>query len=467
MDNSTDELTQDILEDLLLIKIDGNYAGYKSNFFNFENSRASLSQLFTCLICGGVFVDPLQIHDCGHIFCKSCINNLEECPLDQIIIQKDTLYRDKFIEAKINEMEIKCPLYSRGCSWTGPLVSGRDHLETCGFVNVKCRLGCEKIMMRKILDSHEIDECGFFKIICEFCKETCKRIHMEEHRTLNCTDFPIKCPNACHVDAIPRSQIPIHLEEECPLSLVRCCYESLGCQALVERQNVRDHMQNDQMLHLQLVTDKVRDLTTVVDTIANENEKLTETVANLDANLEEANALLSSQKNNMEKRLLAEDSNAVNGQFIWKITNVKEKIKKNIILFSKPFYTSVKGYKFCIQMYMNGNSGGKCNHVSVYLYLQRGNYDSELEWPFRGTVKFTLLNQVGDSDHYIVSSFNTEENEKKFMSSEQGVNNSGYGYPKFISHSKLLTEKSKYYRDNCLYLKIDIQPKYLLHHFVS
>ena len=467
MDQSVIEPLTDVTEDLLLIKLNGDYAGYKSTIFNFENSRASLSQLFTCLICSGVFVDPLQIHNCGHIFCKPCIDNLEICPLDNTLIQKETLYRDKFIEAKINEMEIKCPLFSRGCIWIGPLITGREHLETCGYVNVTCRLGCEKIMMRKILDNHETDECGFYQITCEFCKESCKRIHMEEHRTLNCTNFPIKCPNACHVDAIPRKRIPTHLEEECPLSLVRCCYEALGCQALVERQNVRDHMQNEQMLHLQLVTDKVKALTTVVDRITGENTKLSETVAHLDANLEEANALMSSQKNNLEKRLLPEDAIALDGRFVWKITNVKEKIKKNIILFSKPFYTTTKGYKFCIQMYMNGNSGGKNNHVSVYLYLQRGNYDSDLEWPFRGTVKFTLLSQIADTDHYVVSSFNTEENEKKFMSSEQGINNSGYGYPKFISHSKLMTEKSKYYKDNCLYLRIDIQPKYLLHHFVS
>ena len=48
------------------------------------------------------------------------------------------------------------------------------------------------------------------------------------------------------------------------------------------------------MLHLQLVTDKVKALTIVVDRITGENTKLSETVAHLDANLEEASALMSS-----------------------------------------------------------------------------------------------------------------------------------------------------------------------------
>lgn len=295
---------EDNFEDLLFIRVNDHFAGYKTNFFNFEDSRASLSVLFTCYICSGVFNKPRQIDDCGHIFCQTCLENLEECPLDNTPLTEDIIFRDKFIEAKIREMDIKCPLYSRGCPWVGELDKGREHLEVCMYVNVKCHLGCEKIMIRKELEVHEETECGFFMTTCEYCDEEVKRVHREEHRTLQCLYYPIKCPNACNIDAMPRCEIPKHLEEECPLGLVKCSYESMGCQALVERQNVRDHMQADQLTHLQLVTEKVKRMSEVMEHLKTENSTLIGTVNNLDANLEEASSLMNSQKLNLENRYI-------------------------------------------------------------------------------------------------------------------------------------------------------------------
>ena len=51
-------------------------------------------------------------------------------------------------------------------------------------------------------------------------------------------------------------------------------------------------------------------------------------------------------------------------------------------IYSPAFYTSPKGYKMCISMYANGNGDGVNTHVSVYVYLMKGENDECLPWLF-------------------------------------------------------------------------------------
>ena len=41
-----------------------------------------------------------------------------------------------------------------------------------------------------------------------------------------------------------------------------------------------------------------------------------------------------------------------------------------------------------------------CTHVSVYVYLMKGEYDSRLVWPFRGDITIQLVNHNNDQDHH-------------------------------------------------------------------
>ena len=40
------------------------------------------------------------------------------------------------------------------------------------------------------------------------------------------------------------------------------------------------------------------------------------------------------------------------------------------------------------------------NHVSVWLYLCKGEYDEALEWPFCADIEIELLNWIEDSHHH-------------------------------------------------------------------
>ena len=48
----------------------------------------------------------------------------------------------------------------------------------------------------------------------------------------------------------------------------------------------------------------------------------------------------------------------------------------------------------------DGNNGGHGTHVSLLVYLLRGEFDERIKWPFRGSVIIQLLNERRDGGHY-------------------------------------------------------------------
>ena len=66
---------------------------------------------------------------------------------------------------------------------------------------------------------------------------------------------------------------------------------------------------------------------------------------------------------------------------------------------SPSFYSHIGGYKMCLRVDANGAGSGTDTHVTVGVYLMRGEYDDNLVWPFRGDVTFHLVNRKVDEGH--------------------------------------------------------------------
>ena len=66
---------------------------------------------------------------------------------------------------------------------------------------------------------------------------------------------------------------------------------------------------------------------------------------------------------------------------------------------SRPFYTGLDGYKLQIRVRANGEGSGKDTHVSVYVYLLKGENDDMLTWPFKCDITIQLLNWREDKGH--------------------------------------------------------------------
>ena len=136
----------------------------------------------------------------------------------------------------------------------------------------------------------------------------------------------------------------------------------------------------------------------------------------------------------------------------FKLTDYQHKVENDKDFMSPSFYTSPEGYHMSIKVDANGNSVGKGTHVSVYVHILEGSNDSKLKWPFIGSVKIELLNQLEDDNHHIKTvPFKMEQNKQV---------GSSLGYCWFIPHSELYhnpSNSTQYLKDDTLYFRVSVK----------
>ena len=82
-----------------------------------------------------------------------------------------------------------------------------------------------------------------------------------------------------------------------------------------------------------------------------------------------------------------------------KMTHFTQHKLKRDQWFSPSFYTHNSGYCMCISVFANGFGYAENTHVSVYAHLKPGENDDNLQWPFRGSVDISLLDQRSAQHH--------------------------------------------------------------------
>ena len=128
---------------------------------------------------------------------------------------------------------------------------------------------------------------------------------------------------------------------------------------------------------------------------------------------------------------------------VFTMTDFEQHKKDNDQWFSPPFYSHIRGYKFCISVFANGSAIGKGTHIAVYLHMMSGEYDDSLKWPFHGEVTVQLLNQRRNANHYeralIVAANYSLDKFKQCVTRVQGVHQTGtgWGFHTFITHETL------------------------------
>lgn len=150
--------------------------------------------------------------------------------------------------------------------------------------------------------------------------------------------------------------------------------------------------------------------------------------------------------------------------FHFTLDNFDHYKKHSLKWYSPPFYSHCFGYKMCIGVDAGGHSVGEGTHVSLLVYLLPGEYDANLKWPFRGTLKIWLLNERRDCNHFESS---VEFNEDTPLVNSAQVTDSdrstGWGNALFVPHSGLAhdpstdTELLKYNRLRFVVKHVDIQ----------
>lgn len=131
--------------------------------------------------------------------------------------------------------------------------------------------------------------------------------------------------------------------------------------------------------------------------------------------------------------------------FYFTLENYAHHKRNTLKWFSPAFYSRPNGHKMCVGVDAAGSSVGEGTHVSVLVYFLRGEFDTDLEWPFRGTVNIWLLNERQDNNHF-QKSIKFDDNVTLVESGKvEGhfEKSSGYGHPMFLEHAELGYDKTK------------------------
>ena len=169
--------------------------------------------------------------------------------------------------------------------------------------------------------------------------------------------------------------------------------------------------------------------------------------------VERVHNILMVQYSELEIQLHASLVSTHNGALLWKIPEVRRRIRDAKIgrvtsIYSPPFYTGRNGYKMCIRAYLNGDGSGEGTHLSIYFVLMMGKYDALLQWPFESKVSLILVDQTHHK--HLVQSFKPNPNSCSFQRPKTDMNVAS-GCPEFADLSIL--DNTSYVKDDTIYIK--------------
>ena len=184
-----------------------------------------------------------------------------------------------------------------------------------------------------------------------------------------------------------------HAEDDFEYAEVSCKYANIGFEVKLKRKDMRAHEEDDK-IHLHLALGVVMELKDKNIQLQDTISQLQDTIGRLEYGLQLANYKI---KFSSKKRKKKNEQEIILMTF--KLTDYK--VENDEEFMSPSFYTSPEGYHMSIKVHANGNCSGEGTHVSVFVYILEGRNDSKLKWPFIGSVKIELLNQLEDDNHHI------------------------------------------------------------------
>jgi FtsZ-binding cell division protein ZapB len=150
---------------------------------------------------------------------------------------------------------------------------------------------------------------------------------------------------------------------------------------------------------------------------------------------------------------------STDGTFLWKISDVNEKIaaamrEQQTSIYSPPFYMSPTGYKMCMRLYPAGDEQARRTHLSVSLVIMRGEFDAVLPWPFTHKISFCLYDQTPVQRH-VIDSFRPDPKSNSFQRPRSNMNIES-GIPKFFPMNIIQQDNNSYVRDDSMLIRCTI-----------
>ena len=143
-----------------------------------ERFETIVNRNFHCLICYNVLKEPVMCRNNQHYFCRGCITehlrrNSRTCPTcaDDLTVETLTVV-PRIVQDYLDELNICCEYYDRGCRELIQLQNLEQHVDECGFTPVQCgNQGCDEIIDKRDRKCHETEQCRFRKVECHNCEK--------------------------------------------------------------------------------------------------------------------------------------------------------------------------------------------------------------------------------------------------------------------------------------------------------
>ena len=425
---------------------------YNGTEYSFVSKDPAQIEDLKCPICLELVYEPV-LTSCGHLFCQRCVRGQTKCPTCRAELQCMRNQRD---ERRVKSLKVKCPNSEKGCKWQGDLGDTTQHTGTnCQMETIPCPKGCKEKIVRRRLQEHTTT-CTQRAYMCPHCWFEDTFANVTTTHFTSCNAFPLTCPAGCQNRCL-RKKMASHLAE-CKEEFVSCTYASVGCQKLIKRKQLQAHVDDQKDYHFQRAMEMVTQLGMAVTELSMSLRLIMTGGATPDTNCLP-----------LPFRPWLENTPTCYPRPPWvnKMEEFQEKKENRDRWYSDPVYSHFGGYKMCLRVDANGASSGIGTHLSVYITLMRGDNDDNLKWPFKGTIKVSLLNQLEDDKHltrelWLPEVALSERTSGRVTEGERV--RFGHGLCAFISHRDIIYKGDRnyqYLKDNTLFFRVDcFKPKW-------
>ena len=380
---------------------------------------------------------------------------------------------DKALKREILELDVTCTYKEDGCLWKGKLRDLEKHTNisqgTCDYVRVLCKWKCGEMIQKKDIADHEEKSCPNRPWYLDFddsrVRMLAERVHnLEEANSslqgqLSSVQTQLGLMNGeneklkAEVEEMKIQQSEVSQNQEELVTQVGSCIDEI------------------QKLKQQEFAAKISYLTDEIQKLKDENVRLSREMSQLSLRRNSLDQNSEKREGNIDEdtsSVMYDDFTTSNSDpilsstispdvdssapFSFTMKSFEHRKQQKVIWFGPSFYSHSGGYKMQLRVDSSGTQDGEGTHVSVYVYLMKGEFDDELSWPFQGHVTVRILNQLKDSNHYErVIDFPKGTNPLSVNRVTLGGRvKAGHGYSQFIPVLDLIGDD-----EECRYLKDD------------
>ena len=225
-----EKITPHSVPELIYVKLNSNYRGYKQELIRDEIPEGA-RQFLVCPKCSGIIREPRHYKE--ETVCQYCTTG----PLGNV---------DQKVQSNVVELKCVCPLSNRGCNWCGNISSLHQHVEGCDKLLVPCPLKCDFVLQICEIEQHTENRCRMRRIECEYCGERVEARRQNEHLK-NCKKYP--------------------------LSEVACPFTKIGCEKQgIILKNLEQHQRENMVTHQHLMLTEYSQYKASSEEMKNTNE---------------------------------------------------------------------------------------------------------------------------------------------------------------------------------------------------